>query len=158
MSDTVETHFLIEGIGRYAQALDTIATFETMLGDRLREVVKGYSSKSFVPTKAQPTSGSGSGAVGKWIWAGQQGKLQSKELVWLELGLWWNEGQIAYYCNFCDDNNKPITFTYKGTRPRVEFKKWSKSARLFMLTSKDRYDAMNEELAILLEELTSSFQ
>lgn len=157
MPDTTGIQFLAEGIGRYAQALETIAVFETLLRNRLQRVAQEYSSKSFTPTSAQLTSGVGGNVAGKWIWAGRQGRLQSKGLVWLELGLWWNEDQVAYYCNFCDDNNKALPFTYGGNHPRVDFKKWSKSARLFMLTSKERYEAMDEDFQILLNELTSSF-
>lgn len=157
MPDTADTQFLREGIDRYEQALDTIAAFETMLGDKLREIAKGYSCKSFTPTNAKIETKPGKGPAGRWIWAGQQGRLRSKGLVWLELGVWWNEGKVAYYCNFCDDNNHPIEFTYKRKRSGVEFKMWSKTARLFMLRTKERRDAMDEDFRILLDELTSSF-
>jgi len=157
MSDAIDTQFLGEGLARYAQALDTIAAFETMLGNKLREIATGYSCKLFTPTDARIEAKPGKGPAGKWIWAGQQVRLRSKELVWLELGVWWNEGQVAYYCNFCDDNGKAIEFTYKRQRKGVEFRKWSKSARLFMLTTKDRYDAMEEDFRILMDELTCSF-
>jgi hypothetical protein len=157
MPDPADTQFLSEGLARYEQALETIAAFEAKMKERLQEVLKSYSCKSFEPTTAKLTRGAGGDADGKWIWAAQQGKLRYKGLVWLELGIWWRSGEVAYYCNFSDDNNKALDFTYKGQRTDIKFKLWSTKARLFMLTSKERYDSMNDDLKILMDELTNSF-
>lgn len=157
MHDPAETLFLSEGIARYAQAVDTIAAFQTEMGNRLQEILNAYEHKAFTPTKAQLESKFGADVDGKWIWASRQGKLRSTGTVWLELGLWWRKAEVAYYCNFCDDSGKAIEFTYKGGRDGIEFKKWSKRARLFMLTSRERYESMSEDCKILLEELANSF-
>lgn len=160
MPDPADTQFLAEGLARYAQAVDTIAVFEQQMQEQLQEALRRHSCKSFEPTKAKLTSGAGGNADGKWIWAAQQGKLRHKGTVWLELGIWWRGGEVAYYSNFADDNNKKIDFTYKGTRQEIKVGIWSNSpnsARLFLLTSKERYGAMKDDVELLLNELTDSF-
>jgi len=157
MTEPADMSFLSEGIARYAQAVETIEAFQTLLEERLRNVLAAYEHNAFTPTRAKLESGTGGDADGKWIWASRQGKLRSHGTLWLELGLWWRGAEVAYYCDFCEDNSKAIEFTYKGNRSGIEFKKWSKRARLFMLTSKDRYVSMDEDCKILLDELTSSF-
>lgn len=159
MSEGAEDQFIVEGIRRYAQALETIQTFETMLGDRLREVAKAYSCKVFSPTTAPIATGTSEGAFGHLVWASQEGAMQSKAgEVWLELGVWWRDDQVAYYCGFVDGANKALDFDYVRNHPRVEFRKWSRKARLFMLALSDPKVALDDEFRILLDELAGSFQ
>lgn len=158
MSNEAEDQFVVEGIRRYAPALDTLQAFQTMLGDRLREVVKAYSCEVFSPSKASVDTGISDGAFGHLVWASQEGLLRSKKGdVWLELGLWWRDDQVAYYCGFVDAANKGIDFQYTRNHPRVEFKKWSRKARLFMLNSTAPEVSLDSEFKILLDELTLSF-
>jgi hypothetical protein len=159
MSEGAEEQFITEGIRRYAQALETIRAFETMLGDRLREVAKAYSSNAFTASKSPIDIGTSDGAFGHVVWATQEGTLKGRKgSVWLELGIWWRDDEVAYYCGFLDDDNKAVSFDYKRNHPRVEFKKWSSKARLFMLSSKDPTAGLDTEFKVVLDELTGSFK
>jgi hypothetical protein len=159
MSDEAEEQFITEGIRRYAQALETIRAFETMLGDRLLEVAKGYSSPRFVPSKSPMNKGTSDGAFGHVVWASQEGTLKGrKENVWLELGIWWCDDEVALYCGFADDDNKAVPFEYTRNHPRIEFKKWSRKARLFMVVSSNPAVGLDAEFKIILDELMGSFK
>jgi hypothetical protein len=159
MSDSAEEEFIVEGIRRYAQALDTIQAFATSLGDRLREVVKGYSCAVFTPNSAPISSGTSDGAFGHVVWATQEGSLRSRKgTVWLELGIWWQGNEVAYYCGFLDEANKAVDFEYTRNHRRIEFRKWSRKARLFMLVEPGKEIALDEEFKVILDELTGSFK
>jgi hypothetical protein len=155
MSDA-ENQFVIEGLARYLQARETLAAFEASLGDRLRGALKEYSSPVFTPAPSPIKSDAGAGAAGCWVWALQQGAVAGHGPGALELGVWWNSGQIAYYANYYDQDNKAIPFVYKRNHPRVEFQKWSKSPRLFLVVDKARYSQMNEDFRLLLDELNGA--
>ncbi len=158
MPDKAENAFVVEGLRRYATALETIQAFELALQDRLREVATGYTSGIFSATKAELTSGANQGAWGYAVWATQPGILQSTSDAWLELGLWWKDGEVAYYCGLVDANNKAFDFTYTRSHPRIEPRKWSRKARLFMLVSSEPESSLDDEFKIILDELTGSFQ
>lgn len=160
MSDGAEDKFIVEGIRRYSQALETIQAFETMLGDRLREVAKAYSSKMFSASKAAIETGTSAGAFGHVVWATQEGVLASiKGPVWLELGIWWRDDEVAYYCGLVDANNKAVPFTYTRKHPRIEFKKWSSKPRLFMVGAASTAGAaLDDEFKIVLDELMASLK
>jgi hypothetical protein len=158
MSEAAEEQFLVEGVRRYAQALDTIRAFETMLGERLREVLKGYACAAFAPNKEPINTGFSDSTGGRVVWAARQGALRGKRgTVWLEHGLWWLGGEVAYYCGFVDLENREIDFEYTRNHARVEYRKWSRKARLFMLVPPDKEIALESDLRLLLDELTSSF-
>lgn len=111
MSDDTEEPFLVEGIKRYAQALETIQAFQTMLEDRLRKVAEAYACDLFSPKKVPIDTGASEGSWGRAIWATQEGILSGRRgSVWLELGMWWRDGEVAYYCGFVDVANKAIDF------------------------------------------------
>lgn len=159
MSDDAEEQFITEGIRRYAQALETIRAFETMLGDRLREVAKSYSSPLFAAAKSPMETGTSDGAFGHVVWATQEGTLKGRKgSVWLELGIWWRDDEVALYCGLLDEHNKAVPFDYTRNHPRIEFKKWSSKARLFMIASADPGVGLDAEFKIVLDELTGSFK
>lgn len=160
MSDEgAEEQFITEGIKRYAQALETIRAFETMLQERLREVAKNYRSGRFTPSKAQMEVGTSDGAFGHVVWATQEGALKGrKDNLWLELGIWWRDDETAYYCGFLDENSKAVTYEYTRNHPRVEFKKWSSKYRLFMLASREGSKGLDEEFKIVIDELIASIK
>lgn len=156
MSDSTKEEFLAEGVRRYSQALDTIQAFTTMLSDRLREVVRDYSCKVFTPSSTSIKTG---GAFTNVIWAAQEGSLRSRKgTVELELGIRWQGNEVAYYCGFLDEANKAVDFEYTRNHPRIEFRKWSRKARLFMLVEPGKEIALDEEFKIILDELTGSFK
>src|SRR4051812_45840251 len=98
MSDDTEEPFLVEGIKRYEQALETIQAFQTMLRDRLRKIAETYTCDLFSPKKVPINTGATEGSWGSAIWATQEGRLSSRRgAVWLELGIWWREGEVACY-------------------------------------------------------------
>lgn len=157
MSEGAEEQFITEGIRRYAQALETIRAFETMLCDRLREVAKSYSSNQYAASKSPIETGTSDGAFGHCVWATQEGSLKGRKgSVWLELGIWWRDDEVAYYGGFLDEDNKAVSFEYKRDHPRIEFRKWSSKPRLFMVTSKDPAAGLDAEFKIILDELTAS--
>ena len=159
MSDGGEEQFISEGIRRYAQALETIQAFDTMLGDRLREVAKAYSSAVFTASKAPMDTGTSEGAFGHVVWATQEGTLKSRKgKVWLELGIWWRDDNVAFYCGLIDEDNKAVPFEYDGNHPRIEFKKWSSKARLFMLSSPEAGVGLDAEFRVVLDELMRAFK
>jgi hypothetical protein len=158
MSDNTEEPFLAEGIKRYAQALETVQAFQTMLEDRLRKIAEAYACDLFSPKKVPIDTGATEGAWGSAIWATQEGILSPRRgSVWLELGIWWRDGEVAYYCGFVDVANKAIEFTYRRNHPRIELSKWSKKTRLFMVTSKEEV-SLASEFKIILDELFESLR
>lgn len=158
MPDKAEDAFVVEGLRRYVTALETIQAFELALQDRLREVATGYTSSIFSATTAELTTGATQGSWGHAVWAIQPGMFRSTSEAQLELGLWWKDGEVAHYCGFVDANNKAFDFTYTRNHPRIEPRKWSRKARLFMLVSSKAEISLDDEFKIILDELTSSFQ
>jgi hypothetical protein len=157
MPNRAEDAFVVEGLRRYASALDTIQAFQRALGDRLREVAKAYASSIFSTTNGAVDSGASQGRWGRAVWATQPGIVRPKGEAWLELGLWWRNDEVAYYCGFVDANNKALDFTYTRNHPRIEPCKWSRKARLFMLVSSEPEVSLDDEFKIILDELTGSF-
>lgn len=158
MPDKAEDAFVVEGLRRYASALETIQAFESALQDRLREVATRYTCGIFSTTKAELTTGATQGSWGYAVWAMQPGIFRSTSEAWLELGLWWKDREAAYYCGFVDADNKALDFTYTRNHPRIEPRKWSRKARLFMLISSEAEISLDDEFKIILDELTGSFQ
>jgi hypothetical protein len=154
-----EDSFIVEGIRRYAEALDTVETFETMLQERLKEVLKDYSSKGFTPSGNSMDVGTGNRPkYGRFVWIAQEGRLRSrKETVWLEVGLWWRDQLVAYYAGFLDGDDKRIAFSYNKNHPRIEHQKWGRKARLFMVAPPNSAASLDAELKIVLDELIASF-
>ena len=98
-------------------------------------------------------------AFGQVVWATQEGDLLSRKgKAWLEIGICWQSNEVAYYCGFVDDANKAVDFEYTRNHRRIEFRKWSRKARLFMLMAPDKEIALDEEFKIILDELTGSFK
>lgn len=152
-----EDPFIVEGIRRYAPALETLETFETMLGERLRDVLRNYTSPVFRPDKTASESGASHGKFGHVVWASQRGRLASrKETRWIEVGLWWRDGKQAYYCGLPDEDNKSLEFTYTRAHSRVEMRMWGPKPRLFMLARTDVPLDLDAEFKLLLDELLAS--
>lgn len=158
MPDKAEDAFVVEGLRRYVTALETIQAFELALQDRLREVATGYTSSIFSATKAELALGATKGSWGYAVWAMQAGIFRSTSEAHLEFGLWWKDGEVAYYCGLVDANNKAFDFTYTRNHPRIEPRKWSRKARLFMLVSSESEISFDDEFKLILDELTGSFQ
>jgi hypothetical protein len=66
--------------------------------------------------------------------------------------------EVACYCGFTDDEDKPIGFEYTRNHPRIEFRKWSRKARLFMLIESGKEIALDEEFKVILDELMGSLK
>jgi hypothetical protein len=125
----------------------------------LRDVAKGYTSKAFSAAKSPIEIGTSDGAFGHVVWATQEGAIKSRtDQVWLELGIWWRNEEVAYYCGVVDDKNKAVAFNYTRNHPRIEFKKWGSKARLFMVGFKGASIGLDDEFKIVLDELTGSLK
>jgi hypothetical protein len=109
-------------------------------------------------TKAELTTGVTQDSWGYAVWAMQPGIFRSTSEAQLEFGLWWKDGEVAYYCGLVDANNKALDFAYTRNHPRIEPRKWSRKARLFMLVSSEPELSLDDEFKIILDELTGSFQ
>ncbi len=156
MADSIEEKFLTEGITRYAEAAETLQTFETMLEGRLRAIVAEYSSDAFVPKKVVPVkTGHNQGTWGRCVWAWREGVLRSQP-VFLEFGLWWRDGEVAFYGGFRDANEKLVACTYQGKDPRIKVRKWSSKDWLFLSPDSARQMDLDRDIGALLDALMNS--
>ncbi len=149
--------FLIEGVGQYGRAVDTIRHFRREMESRLCEILKDRADwKRFQPSK-EPFAGHGKGAaLGWWIWGSVLGKLPGAGDITVGIGLWWappaNVGHdVVLYANF-EGSEALERHPYRsGTDGVYAARRTGKYTRLFMPPRADL--DLDRDFGLLLSEL-----
>lgn len=107
MSEIDQAAFMRESIRRYGDAIATLSAFRDGLQAKLTDCIEDYEHDLLrLKGEVQPKLyESHRGASRLSIYQKARAK-DGRTLVWIELGLWWEDGAVAMFASLWSESNK----------------------------------------------------
>ena len=153
MNAPADHPFLKEGLRRYPDAMATIELFQRTLQEHLSGVLEDYEHEQLRMTETEPEPGENNSRGSRRISIYHKATARDgKTLVWVELGLWWENGTCALFASLWSEADKRVKLTKIRKHDQVQCQLFgSNKWRLFLpLASDASIDASSK---VLLDEL-----